>query len=123
MSKQRQRLAEAAADGDRLAAAALRDLAIEEGEDPVLEPVVGQWYYIYTAAHAYVGRLAAQDHEAYLLAPPVTWVIDTGQLNKFFSEGKAAYCETVHVAHRVRRGGVLLVADWPTGRPPVAVES
>ncbi len=105
-------------DGDTLAALALRD-AQEENGSVYCEPIkVGDWAYIYTASHAFVGRLSGVDHEEYVLEAPVAWVFETGELGHFFGKGEGEYVEIVDTEHRPRRGAVVLVARWPHERLP-----
>jgi hypothetical protein len=112
-------LANAAADGSRLASAALRDIAEEAGIIRVVPLVVGDWVYILTATQAFLGQLTAIDDEEYVIGPDTSWVFETGPLLRFFGEGVADYCELAPIESRVRRGAIVNISRWPLRRHPV----
>ena len=114
----RRALAQAAEDGDSVAAAMLNDLEMELGGLRCEPLKVGDWVYIYSATHAFVGQIAGIDHEEYVLAAPVCWVFETGELTRFVNEGIANYCEMYPAEVRVRRGGTVLVGRYPLARHP-----
>ena len=118
--KDRQILAQQSEDGDTIATLMRNDLEYECSDQSLsCEPLkVGDWVYIYSATHAFVGQIAGMDHEEYVLAAPVSWVFDTGALERFVKEGIADYCELYPAEVRVRRGGTVIVARYPLARHP-----
>lgn len=118
MNRQRAKLIQDAEDGDSLASRLAPDAAQDEGEELVWPLKVGDWVYVYTAAHAYVGKVLALDYEEIVLGPEVTWVFETGELTTFVEKGEAAYCELYPAKQRIRRGGILSIGDYPLRRHP-----
>lgn len=108
--QQMEKLALAADEGDSDAAAAHSDALQETGPDPYLN--VGQLVMIYSATHFFCGKLIAENHEYYVLAPGSVQVFETGPYSSFYKEGIATNCDSVPVVRRVRKGGVINIDDW-----------
>lgn len=118
MSNERGILTQAAEDGDSLAAAALRDLSIEEDGLPTFwRPQRGDWIIIFTGAFFHSGQYLGEDHEYYSLAPGSAQIFETGEFERFFRDGICTMCETIPLPLLIRKGPVTHITAWPHNRP------